>query len=30
MFSFEKYQQFKETRRIKNINKKVKNNIEPN
>lgn len=30
MFSFEKYQKFKEIRRIKNINKKVKNNIEPN
>ena len=30
MFSFEKYQKFKETMRIKSINKKVKNNIEPN
>ena len=30
MFSFEKYQKFKETRRTKNINKKVKNSIEPN
>ena len=30
MFSFERYQKFKETRRTKNIDKNVKNNIEPN
>lgn len=29
MFIFERYQQFEETGRTKNINKKDKNNIEP-